>query len=137
MYQIIGKNICLTVNNWVKAGLTVSQFKMDSYRDYLKIYHRGIHGNTLIDVKSIQRPERMRMIESMYGQISKTDSTTGHRVELDPIALSFFCSYRYDGDKSLPIDEYTYRFNRHFMNASIFDNLILRMIKAKPYYLDD
>jgi len=28
------------------------------------------------------------------------------------------------------IDEYTYRFNRHFMNASIFDNLILRMIKA-------
>jgi predicted RNA-binding Zn-ribbon protein involved in translation (DUF1610 family) len=33
------------------------------------------------------------------------------------------------------IDEYTYRFNRHFMNARIFDNLILRMIKAKPYYL--
>jgi len=35
------------------------------------------------------------------------------------------------------IDEYTYRFNRHFMNASIFDNLILRMVKDKPYYLDD
>jgi len=35
------------------------------------------------------------------------------------------------------IDEYTYRFNRHFTNASIFDNLILRMIKVKPYYLDD
>jgi transposase-like protein len=35
------------------------------------------------------------------------------------------------------IDEYTYRFNRHFMNAHIFDNLILRMIKAKPYYLYD
>jgi transposase-like protein len=35
------------------------------------------------------------------------------------------------------IDEYTYRFNRHFMNAHIFDNLILRMIRAKPYYLYD
>ena len=35
------------------------------------------------------------------------------------------------------IDEYTYRFNRHFMNAHIFDNLILRMINAKPYYLYD
>ena len=35
------------------------------------------------------------------------------------------------------IDEYTYRFNRHFMNASIFDNLILHMIEAKLYYLDD
>ncbi|MDR2511447.1 MAG: IS1595 family transposase, partial [Bacteroidales bacterium] len=33
------------------------------------------------------------------------------------------------------IDEYTYRFNRHLMKASIFDNLILRMINAKPYYL--
>jgi hypothetical protein len=33
------------------------------------------------------------------------------------------------------IDEYTYRFNRNSMNTSIFDNLILRMINAKPYYL--
>jgi len=33
------------------------------------------------------------------------------------------------------IDEYTYRFNRHLMKASIFDNLIRRMIKAKQYYL--
>jgi transposase-like protein len=33
------------------------------------------------------------------------------------------------------IDEYTYRFNRKNMSAYIFDNLILRMIKAKPYYL--
>jgi len=35
------------------------------------------------------------------------------------------------------IDEYTYRFNRHFTNSSIFDNLIHRMIDAKPYYLYD
>jgi transposase-like protein len=33
------------------------------------------------------------------------------------------------------IDEYTYRFNRHLMKASIFENLILRMIRSKPYYL--
>jgi len=35
------------------------------------------------------------------------------------------------------IDEYTYRFNRHFINASIFDNLISRMINTKQYYLCD
>ena len=35
------------------------------------------------------------------------------------------------------IDEYTYRFNRHFMNSSIFDNLIRRMLNAKQYYLYD
>jgi len=33
------------------------------------------------------------------------------------------------------IDEYTYRFNRHLMNAYIFENLIVRMIYAKPYCL--
>jgi hypothetical protein len=33
------------------------------------------------------------------------------------------------------IDEYTYRFNRHLMKTSIFDNLILRMLNYKQYYL--
>jgi hypothetical protein len=33
------------------------------------------------------------------------------------------------------IDEYTYRFNRHLMKAPVFENLIIRMIKNKPYYL--
>ena len=31
------------------------------------------------------------------------------------------------------VDEYAYRFNRSFMKGNIFDNLILRMVKAKPY----
>lgn len=31
------------------------------------------------------------------------------------------------------INEYTYRFNRNFMKANIFDNLLNRMINAKPY----
>jgi hypothetical protein len=35
------------------------------------------------------------------------------------------------------MDEYTYCFNRHLTNARIFDNLILRMINAKPYYLKE
>jgi len=33
------------------------------------------------------------------------------------------------------IDEYTYRFNRHLMKTATFENLIRRMIKAKPHYL--
>ncbi|MCL2131277.1 MAG: transposase family protein [Lentimicrobiaceae bacterium] len=119
MYQIIGENICLTVNDWVNAGLTYNQYRNDLDDGYLKYYRRGIHGNTLIDVKSIRRPERMRMIESMYGQISKTDSTTGHRVELDPMALSFFCSYRYDSDKSLPIEKQ----QQYYNEASILNTL--------------
>jgi transposase-like protein len=34
------------------------------------------------------------------------------------------------------IDEYTYRFNRNHINAYIFDNLIVRMMNTKPYYLN-
>jgi hypothetical protein len=30
------------------------------------------------------------------------------------------------------IDEYTYRFNRNFMKTNIFDNLVNRMMNAKP-----
>lgn len=30
------------------------------------------------------------------------------------------------------INEYTYRFNRSFMKENIFDNLLLRMVKAPP-----
>lgn len=30
------------------------------------------------------------------------------------------------------IDEYTYRFNRHFMNENIFQNLLLRVVKHEP-----
>ena len=31
------------------------------------------------------------------------------------------------------IDEYTYRFNRHFIKAPIFDNLILGMLNERHY----
>jgi transposase-like protein len=44
--------------------------------------------------------------------------------------------YHRVGDLQAYIDEYTYRFNRHLMKSSIFDNLIVRMLKAKPYYLN-
>lgn len=32
------------------------------------------------------------------------------------------------------IDEYTYRFNRHFMAAEIFDHLLVRMVKHRPVF---
>jgi hypothetical protein len=31
------------------------------------------------------------------------------------------------------LDEYTYRFNRHKMKEGIFENLMVRMVKAKPF----
>jgi hypothetical protein len=43
--------------------------------------------------------------------------------------------YHRVNDLQAYIDEYTYRFNRHLMKTSIFQNLISRMINRKPYYL--
>lgn len=33
------------------------------------------------------------------------------------------------------LDEYCYRFNRSFMKEGIFENLMLRMVKAEPCYI--
>jgi len=33
------------------------------------------------------------------------------------------------------LDEYCYRFNRSFMKKGIFENLMLRMVKAEPCYI--
>jgi transposase-like protein len=41
--------------------------------------------------------------------------------------------YHNVNDLQTYLDEYTYRFNRHLLKSSVFDNLIIRMVKAKPY----
>jgi hypothetical protein len=102
MYQIFNGKIVITVNDWLAAGLTKNMLWKDSSDGYLEICQRGINENSLIDVKSIKRPERLKVIEAAYGTIHKVDATTGYRIELDSEALSFFRSYRYDDNKSLP-----------------------------------
>ncbi|MDR1181942.1 MAG: kinase [Bacteroidales bacterium] len=102
MYQTVDGKIAITVNDWLEAGLTKNMLWKDSSKNLLTIFQRGIGENSLIDVNSIKRPERLRVIEGAFGTINKVDATTGYRVELDSEALSFFRSYRYDDNKSLP-----------------------------------
>lgn len=105
MYQVIDNNIiAITVNDWCKAGLTENQFKKDSSNGYLTIVRRGLNGNTLIDVKSIKRPERRRVIEAYMGKIDteKAAQRSIFRPELDTNARTFYLTQRKpDG---LPID---------------------------------
>ena len=90
MYQLIGDTLTLSKYHLLATGVTERQFKEDSRNGYLSIFRRGINGNTLIDVRSIQRPERLQAVERAYGPVNKTDSTTGHTVVLDAEALEFF-----------------------------------------------
>lgn len=71
MYQMYDNVLTISVNDWCKAGLTHDMLKNDSKRGYLKIHRRGKNGNTLIDVNSIKRNDRLTMIESVYGKIEK------------------------------------------------------------------
>jgi len=72
MYQTIGNTAVITKNDWNNAGLTDNQLWKDSRSGFLRIYRRGTKGNTLIDLHSIQRPDRLEMLIKHLG--SKVDA---------------------------------------------------------------
>jgi hypothetical protein len=90
MYQTVDGTLVITVNDWCRAGLTYKQFNHDGSRGYLSVFRRGIHGNTMIDVKSIRRPERLRVIESAFGKIELEGPKSIFAVELDTAAREYF-----------------------------------------------
>ena len=118
-YQIIDNTPVISVNQWREVGLTDNQFKKDSSFGYLSIYRRGINGETLIDARSIRRPERLRIIEDALGKIPEAPRPSVYRVEIDTEARSFYEKHlKADGTRLSPekITEYTNR-------ASVFNAL--------------
>ncbi len=90
----------ISVNDWLAAGLTLNQFRNDSKRDnQLKIVSRGINGNTLIDVKSIKRPDRRAAIEAKFGKIDVEEKKQSFMdVKIDEDARVFFRDHTYTDD---------------------------------------
>ena len=115
MYQYIDGACALSVNDWMAAGLTYSQFKNDSHRGYLKVMQRGIHGETLILVDSIRRADRLRLIELAYGK-AKDTNTDIYAVVMDVAARQFYTTYQHaDGT---PLD--AAHVNEYVAKASLF-----------------
>ncbi|MDR3327078.1 MAG: hypothetical protein LBT04_02935 [Prevotellaceae bacterium] len=69
MYQTTGNTVTITSNDWQAAGLSMNQLWYDSRRGYLNIHRRSTRGNTLIDFKSIERPDRLAAIERHLGRL--------------------------------------------------------------------
>ena len=112
IYKIIDDTILITVNDWIDSGLTYDQFYNDKKRGYLSVFRRGLHGSTLIDVKSIKRPDRLRRIEGMYGKVEVKGKTAIFEVSIDTLARAFFIDYRKPDGTQLhkkQIEEYTNR----------------------------
>lgn len=111
MYQLIDSILTITVNDWCEAGLTRCMFEHDSKQKRLSIFRRGINGNTLIDVKSIKRPERLRIIEAAFGKIDQEAPKSIFTMEIDTAARNYYLSYQLNGAKIAPakIEEYVNR----------------------------
>lgn len=114
MYQQLEDNtIVITVNDWINAGLTKYQFENDSKRGYLKIKRRATNGNTEIDVRSIRRPDRLRILEAVYGKIKEQKQASIYDVEIDAKAREFYLQYRTPEGSALEtkdpnrVEEYT------------------------------
>lgn len=119
MYQTIDGTLVLSVNDWCKAGLTYNQFNHDSKGGDLSIFRRGINGNTLIDVRSIKRPERLQVLERAYGKVEEEAVKSIFTVEIDTKARDFYVGYRkFDGEPLDP-EQIVWYTNK----ASIFEAL--------------
>lgn len=119
MYQNIDGNLAISVNDWCSAGLTYRQFRYDSQKGRLKIAERGLYGETMILLDSIKRPDRMRKIEEVMGQVPNITTDAIYNLTVDTEARAFFTSYtKPDGtplDNTL-VQEYTAK-------ASLFETM--------------
>lgn len=123
MYKEIDGTLTITVNDWIEAGLTYKQFNHDSYRGFLNIFQRGTHGNTLIDVKSIKRPDRLRVLERAYGKVSESKAKSIFHIELDQNARSFFMNYRKPDGAPLEMKQVNEYVNRASMLNALRNGL--------------
>lgn len=128
MYQRYGDILTISVNDWIAAGLTYDQFRMDSQRGgQLTIVKRGINGNTLIDVKSIKRPDRRAAIEAAYGKINEEDKKQSFMdVIIDEDARVFFRDFVYT-DKSGKVRHLPEETQKQYVNEASLLNMFRRV----------
>lgn len=112
MYLRIDGTTGLTVNDWCAAGISYTDFKNDSKRGDLSIVRRGLYGNTIIDVHSIRRPERIAAIEAKFGPIEQSETAALYQAKPDTEARVWYTAYRKADGTPLEarlIEQYTNR----------------------------
>lgn len=135
MYQTYEDKLVISVNQWIEAGLSKNIFEHESKRGRLKIVQRALHGNTLIDVRSIKRLDIRKTIEATYGIIEKEVKTIPFIEEIHPdqFAYSFYSAYRYGDnlDKSLPSQDDNNVVSLYSNNAAILNAVKTLMDKKR------
>lgn len=107
MYFTYNNTIAITKAAWKQAGLTEDMLKKDSQRGDLTILKRSTRDNTLIDVKSIKRPDRIAALEETFGKVEPVKAHA-NAITQDPDLAEKFRRYTYiaaDGkEETLPDD---------------------------------
>ncbi len=67
MYQVIENTHTATVNDFISAGITKNQIWKASRKGQLRIFRRGINGDTQIDINSVQLPNMITALENFLG----------------------------------------------------------------------
>lgn len=112
MYLRIDGTTGLTVNDWCAAGLSIHDFHNDTRRGDLTMLRRGLNGNTIIDVRSIRRPERIAAIEAKFGPIEQSEQAALYQAKPDTEARVWYTAYRKADGTPLEarlIEQYTNR----------------------------
>lgn len=113
MYARHEGHIVITKAEWLSAGLTARQYQYDVDNGKMNIY--GDYHTPLIDLSSIQRPERLAMIEAKFGPIDRAElnnTDTELKVTVDNEARAFYVAYRKADGSPLEarlIEQYTNR----------------------------
>ncbi|MBQ9658464.1 MAG: hypothetical protein IJV31_06830, partial [Clostridia bacterium] len=92
MYARYGGHIVITKTEWLSAGLTDRQYRYDLAKGLMSLVFGDI-----IDVMSIQRSERLAMIEAKFGKIDRAElnsTDTELKVTVDNEARAFYVAYR-------------------------------------------
>lgn len=125
-YQIIDGTVAISVNDWVRTGLTINMFEHDSKQGMLSIVRRGIHGNTLIDFESIKRPERKKVIVAFHGEpdTKKIVRNALFEATIDTNARSYFTTkYRKPDGTALDSNKITEYVNKASLFNAVRDGL--------------
>lgn len=121
---------CITIDEWIAAGLTYNTFENDKRRGYLKVVRTGGNGRkALIEFDSIVKLERKNAILNMYGDPRQTTASgmLRDRIMPDAKALEFYSNFQLSDGRSLPeknIREYC-------QNASVLNALHEILKEAK------
>ena len=115
--------LCITIDEWLAAGLSYDMFKNDRRRNYLKVTRPGGNGRKLlIDYASIIKDERKRIFEGIYGDGKQhhQNQTLRDCIKTDDNAAQFFTEFELEDNRRLP--DATIR--NYIANASILNALI-------------